>query len=72
MRELVHQMLEELQEERVRGRLRKVKYVFDTGPLLLYFAGDERVGGFFEDVFRGEAEGYSPPVAQAPSLGLSG
>ncbi|MEM3893103.1 MAG: hypothetical protein QXR12_04045 [Thermofilum sp.] len=46
MRELVHQMLEELQEE--------------------------RVGGFFEDVFRGEAEGYSPPVAQAPFLGLSG
>lgn len=37
----------------------KDRYVFDTGPLLLFFAGDERVKSIFEEVLRGTAEGYT-------------
>lgn len=34
------------------------KYVFDAGILALFFAGDERVRGFFEEVEAGRARGY--------------
>ncbi len=36
----------------------KPRYVFDTGVLALYFAGDRRVKQYFVKVFQGKAEGY--------------
>ncbi len=37
----------------------KSRYVFDTGPLYLYFADDRRVVEPFREVNRGGAEGYT-------------
>ena len=34
------------------------RYVIDAGALALYFAGDERVKGYIDQILRGEAEGY--------------
>ncbi|MBO3842085.1 MAG: PIN domain-containing protein [Candidatus Brockarchaeota archaeon] len=42
--------------------MRKDKLIFDTGPLLLYFAEDNRVKGFFDEVIVDKAEGYTCEV----------
>ena len=34
------------------------KYVIDAGALALYFAGDERVKRYIDQILGGEAEGY--------------
>ncbi|MGB9760165.1 MAG: PIN domain-containing protein [Thermoproteota archaeon] len=39
--------------------MKKNKLVFDTGPLLLYFAEDKRVKDFFDEITAGKAEGYT-------------
>ncbi|MBO3803744.1 MAG: PIN domain-containing protein [Candidatus Brockarchaeota archaeon] len=39
--------------------MRKDKLIFDTGPLLLYFAEDNRVRDFFNEVIKDKAEGYT-------------
>lgn len=36
----------------------KPKYIIDAGALALYFAGDIRVKKYFNEILRGEAEGY--------------
>ncbi|MEN3016487.1 MAG: type II toxin-antitoxin system VapC family toxin [Candidatus Methanosuratincola petrocarbonis] len=37
----------------------KGKYVLDTGPMLLYFAGDLEARSFFIEIANGRAEGYT-------------
>lgn len=37
----------------------KSSYVFDTGPLYLYFAGDKRATELFREVSRGTATGHT-------------
>jgi hypothetical protein len=39
--------------------LKKNKLVFDTGPLFLYFAGDEQVKQMFNDIKNYKTEGYT-------------
>ena len=36
----------------------KSKYIIDSGVLALYFAGDQRVKKYFDEIFRGSSEGY--------------
>ncbi|MEM2939638.1 MAG: type II toxin-antitoxin system VapC family toxin [Candidatus Bathyarchaeia archaeon] len=43
----------------------KSKILFDTGPLLLYFAGDENVKKVFDDIAAGKAMGYTCEVNMA-------
>ena len=40
----------------------KVRYIFDAGILALYFAGDQRVKIYLDEVFSGKAEGYISEV----------
>ncbi|MDH7556612.1 MAG: hypothetical protein ACQXXL_04495 [Candidatus Methanosuratincola sp.] len=37
----------------------KGKYVVDTGPMLLYFAGDLEVKSIFREIAGGRVEGYT-------------
>ncbi|MBC7113819.1 MAG: PIN domain-containing protein [Candidatus Methanomethyliales bacterium] len=37
----------------------KSRFVFDTGPIFLYFAGDKHVKEMFDEVAAGRAEGYT-------------
>uniref|UniRef100_A0A7C1GP81 Type II toxin-antitoxin system VapC family toxin n=1 Tax=Thermofilum adornatum TaxID=1365176 RepID=A0A7C1GP81_9CREN len=39
--------------------MKKNKLVFDTGPLLLYFAGDKQVEVLFNEINADRAEGYT-------------
>jgi len=34
------------------------RYVIDAGILALYFAGDQRVKKYFNEIFQGVSEGY--------------
>jgi len=34
------------------------KYIIDAGVLALYFAGDQRVKKYFNEIFQGVSEGY--------------
>ena len=36
----------------------KNRYVIDAGVLALYFAGDQRVRRYFEEIFQGVSDGY--------------
>ncbi|MEM2767832.1 MAG: type II toxin-antitoxin system VapC family toxin [Candidatus Bathyarchaeia archaeon] len=48
-----------------RKLLGKNKVLFDTGPLFLYFAGDENVKEIFDDVAAGKVMGYTCEVNMA-------
>ena len=48
-----------------RKLLRKGKILFDTGPLFLYFAGDEDVKEMFEEVAAEKVMGYTCEVNMA-------
>ncbi|MBM5804883.1 MAG: type II toxin-antitoxin system VapC family toxin [Candidatus Verstraetearchaeota archaeon] len=41
------------------------RYIFDAGVLFLYFAGNSKVRGYFEEVNRGESEGFVSEVTLA-------
>jgi len=36
----------------------KNRFIIDAGALALYFAGDERVKKYFDDILTGKSEGY--------------
>lgn len=36
----------------------KNKFIIDAGTLALYFAGDERIKKYFDNIFTGKSEGY--------------
>ncbi|MEM0314240.1 MAG: hypothetical protein QXQ41_06805 [Candidatus Bathyarchaeia archaeon] len=48
-----------------RKPLGKNKILFDTGPLFLYFAGDENVKEIFDDVAARKVMGYTCEVNMA-------
>lgn len=41
------------------------RYIFDAGVLFLYFAGNSKVRGYFEEANRGESEGFVSEVTLA-------